>query len=238
MGAGEKNLKIVAEGIQADVKVINLKGKSDPRKVNGKPIKMKEGSPVITYMTSTGDPVEFVRVKDGQVVENLSNAYREPKSDTLYQVSELIAHYETKDGELIPAEKNEKTDVYEITSWEPIENYMNRYQMRDYYGIQPSQGESKKDYDRKIARNMNTMNLKKLWDMMMERNIIGKGRLNITSSGYLPSVAYLRAVEINGNWTFEISVFKEKKQFKWCEEKDFKPVEVKMGKGKVKVEDI
>ena len=99
--------------------------------------------------------------------------------------------------------------------------------MDSYYQVKPSQGKSKSDFTRKKTYHANTTALKKLWDHMWTNKIVGKSTLNITSSGYLPSVGYLRAVELDGkNWTFEIAIFKQPKAFQWTEEKDFKPEEV------------
>lgn len=217
----------MSEVATADIKVINLSGKSN-RTVAGKEIEMKQdGSPKIVLKTQAGEETRFVRVKDGKILEDLSNGQADSK-DNLYAKGDLIPYYQTIDGEQLQASVNEKTEVFDIKSWEPVQNYLDKYQMDKYYGVKPSQGKSKSDFARKKTYQANTSALKKLWDHMNNRQVVGKAVFNITSSGYLPSVGYLRAVEQdNGKWTFEIAIFKQTKVFPWIEEKKFKPVDIK-----------
>ena len=59
--------------------------------------------------------------------------------------------------------------------------------------------------------------MKKLYDYMAKEQVVGRGVMNITSSGYLPTIAYIRPVDVDGNgaWTLEVGVFKQQKRFTW-----------------------
>lgn len=235
--AGEKTLKILSDIATADIKLSNLSGKTN-RKVNGKEIEMKQdGSPQIVLKTAQGKECKFVRLSKGAVVEEVTNGYQDEDGNT-YNKADLVPHYVTVDGEHIPASVNEKTEVFEIKTWEPVQNYLDKYQMDTYYQVKPSQGKSKSDFTRKQTYQANTIALKKLWDHMVKNQVVGKSVLNITSSGYLPSVAYLRAVEIDGKWTFEIAIFKQPKVFEWVEEKNLKLEPVKEAKKAVEVDEL
>lgn len=224
----DKKVKIVYQGGTFDIKLENLSGKAEPRKVNGKPIEMKrDGTPKIVRRTPEGKTAEFARqAPDGTILTEVSNIYIDENKNP-YEDAQLTKYYVTEDGEEIEATKNEKTEVFEITKYEPLENYLDKYQMDSYHQVKPGVGESKKDYAKKVAIGANTVEMKKLWDKLNSENIVGRGTLNLTSNGWLPSVAYVRAVKVNGTkWTLEIAIFKQPKQFTWLEELDFKPTKV------------
>jgi len=218
------NLKIVSEYATCDVKLDVIHG--EPRKVNGLEIVMKDdGSPKLTYKDPSG--TEIVRYAEvdavtGQPIQGRTSVYMD-KLGNVYQKAEIKAYYETVDGQFIEANKNEKTEVFEIKAYEPIENYLNKYQMDKYYQVKPSPGLSKKDFAKEQAIEANTVELLKLWLHMDKNEVVARGTLNITSAGYLPSVGYLRAIRLGKDkWTFEMAVFKETKPFSWSESVDFK----------------
>ena len=219
MASGEKNVKVVWKEGTCDVKLENLSGKGEPRKVNGKEIVMKsDGSPKITYKNPSGDELAFCRVdQNGTVIAgSLSNGYANSKGEL---AQDKVPYYETIDGEHIEAVKNEKSEVFEVSKFEPMKAYLDRYIIDKFYQVKPSQGKSKKDYQRNVTIRANTVALKKLYDHMVKNNVVGRGTLNITSSGFLPTIAYIRPVSApNGSqdeWTLEIGVFKQQKRFTW-----------------------
>jgi len=227
------NLKIVWEDNSFDTQLVNLSGKGDARKVRTKDGAVKEiemkndGTPKLVRIA--GDKVvEFARRVDdtGQIIVSgsVSNVYID-EDKSAHDESELSVFFLATDGELIPANKNSKTDNMVITAFEPIKNYADAYQMERYYQVLPSQGSSKKDMAKKVAITANTSGMKKLWDYLMENHCIARGILNITSAGYLPSTAYVRAVVIDDTkWTLEVAIFRQKKQFLWVEEQKYVPV--------------
>lgn len=228
----DKKLKIVYDEGTFDIKLENLSGKAEPRKVNGKEIQMKrDGSPVIIRKTNTGKKCEFTRVDtNGTLIGEVSNAYLD-EDGQIHQEGGLMKYYVAEDGEEMEATKNEKTEVFQISKYEPLEAYLDKYQMDSYHQIKPGQGESKKDYARKLAIQANTVEMKKLWDRLDREQVVGRGILNLTSNGWLPSVAYVRAVKVNGTkWTLEVAVFKQAKRFTWIEEMDFRPSKVEAPK--------
>lgn len=220
--AGEKNLTITSQVGTFQAKIENLSGKAEPRKVNGKMLDMKsDGSPKIIYKNSKGDELKFCRVKDGKPLVNangeteaLSNGYIDSNGNLF---TDKIPYYITIDGEQIQATKNEKSDVFEIVKFEPLKNFTDKYIIDAYYQIKPTQGKSKSDHQRALTIRANTSGMKKLYDYMATNDVVGRGVLNVTSSGYLPTIAYVRAVEIdsNGSWTLEVGVFKQQKRYTW-----------------------
>lgn len=221
------NMKIVTEFGTCDVKLERISGEA--RKVNGKPIEMKsDGSPKLKYKDPTGtNEVLYTEmdVHSGALISGRSSCYVDGVTGKQYQKNEIVPFYIVEDTqELIPAVKNEKTEVFEVRAWEDVANYLNKYQMDAYYQVYPSSGVSKKDFAKKQAVESNTAELKKIYEHMRDKGIVGRGTLNITSAGYLPSVGYLRAVTLpDGNWTFEVAIFKENKPFTWSEKPDWRP---------------
>jgi hypothetical protein len=200
------NLKIVSEVATCDVKLDVIHG--DPRKVNGKTIEMKnDGAPALVYKDPTGKEVVQYQEIDAttqQPIQGRSSVYVD-KAGNQYQKNEVLAFYKVAESdELIPAIKNDKTEVFEVKTWDTLENYLNKYQMDKYYQVSPSSGVSKKDFAKQQAIEANTIELKKLWDHMTKNEVVAKGTLNITSAGYLPSVGYLRAITLGNQWTFEV----------------------------------
>ena len=220
--AGEKNVTIVSQVGTFQAKVENLSGKAEPRKVNGKVLDMKpDGSPKIVYKNAKGEDLRFCRVKDGKPLvtatgenETLSNGYVDPQGNL---AQDKQAYYITIDGETLPATKNEKSDVFEIVKFEPLKNFTDKYIIDAYYQIKPTQGKSKSDHQRALTIKANTSGMKKLYDYMAKEQVVGRGVMNITSSGYLPTIAYIRPVDVDGNgaWTLEVGVFKQQKRFTW-----------------------
>jgi hypothetical protein len=224
------NLKIVSEFGSADVKIERIKG--DARRVNGKEIEMKtDGSPKIVYKDPTAtDLLEYAEFDDatGTRIQGRTAKYVDQKG-TEYSKQEITPFFKVQESEeLIQACKNEKTEVFEVRAYEDCQNYLDRYQMDAYYQVYPSSGTSKKDFAKAQAVEANTTELKKIWEALYGKNVVAKGTLNISSAGFLPSVGYLRAVELPGNkWTLEMAVFKENKPFSWSCDREWQP------KGKV-----
>jgi hypothetical protein len=238
----DKKLKIVWPEGSFDIKLENLSGKAEPRKVNGKPICMKtDGSPEIVRKAPNGKMVEFARrAPDGSILTETMNCYVDD-TGTAYAPNEVLNYYKTEDGDLIEATKNEKTEVFEVSKFEPLENYLDKYQMDTYHQVKPGTGESKKDFAKKLAIQANTVGMKKLWDKLNSENLVGRGTLNLTSNGWLPSVGYIRAIKVNGSkWTLELAVFKQPKMFTWVEELEFKPTQIQQPQTKAtaQVEEI
>ena len=219
------NLKIASEFGNAEVKVDPIHG--EPRKVNGKAIKVKsDGSPVLKYKDPTGtDELVYQEIDaaTGQPIKGRTSVYVDPNGKE-YAKDEVTAYYQTEDDELIPATKNVKTDVFEIKKWEPLENYLDKYQMESYYQVRPSAGDSTRDHTKRLNVELNTVELFKLWKHMTKEGVVGRGELNLSSSGYLKKYAYLRPIKVGTDgWSFEIAVFKENKPITWHEKLDWQP---------------
>lgn len=221
------NLKIQSDIATCSVKLDLIKG--EPRKVNGQTILMKpEGAPTLKYKTTAGQLARYVEIDNA--TQNLLSSGRSSvyvdEDGNQHDKKNLEAFYVTEEDALIPAMINEKTEIFEIKKWEPAINYLDRYQMDKYYQVRPSSGTSKKDYVKQREVEFNTEQMKKLWDYMFSESVVGRGTLNVTSSGYLPSVGYLRAVDPDDtgkSWTFEMAVFKQSKPFSWKELRTWTP---------------
>jgi len=233
MASGDKNLKITCQIGTFDVKVENLSGKAEPRKINGKVLEMKEdGTPVIVRKNSKGEELTFCRVKDGKPMvnaqgekETLANGYVDSKGTLC---ADVVPYYKTTDGDTILATTNIKTEVFEIVKFEPTQNFTDKYIVDRYYQIKPAQGKSKADFQRNAMLKANTAQMKKLYDYLIENQVVGRGILNITSSGYLPSIAYVRGVPIGtqGDWTIEIGVFKQQKRYTWVGSSEVEDIQI------------
>jgi len=116
--AKQISVKIISPVGQVDIKLENLSGKAEPRKVNGKEIEMKaDGSPKIVYKNGQGDSLAFARKWQDKVIRECSNVYVDDK-DRMHTTAELVPYYMALDGEQIPAQKFGKSDVFEIKSFD------------------------------------------------------------------------------------------------------------------------
>lgn len=112
----------------------------------------------------------------------------------------------------------QKTETFEITGYEPVQNYTDRYVIDKFYELFPSNNDAKKDYDRDIAIRANRTQMKKLWDKLMNEGVVGRASFNVSSRGFYESDGYVRAVSIEGKWGLEVGVFKEQKVFEHLNE--------------------
>ena len=222
---GLPTIKIRANDVIIEAKLENLCGKAEPRAITykGEPkaLAMKpDGSPVIVRKDSKGNDVSFARLDKhtGKIVRECANVY----IDSEGVVCEEPEHfYETVDGECIPAVKNIASGELNITSFMPESDFINDYLIDKYYQVIPYQGKSKVDKVKEVARASNVTAMKRLWDYLASERVVGKGQLTLSSAGWLPSVAFIRAIK-KEYWTLEIGIAKQKKQFTWTEEHDFK----------------
>lgn len=225
------NTKILWNDRIFEVKLENLSGKAEPRQVmvNGEPkdIVMKsDGSPKIIRRSPEGKDVEFARMAEGgDIISEVSNVYIDEDKEP-YTEGDLSHYYLTVEGNEIPATKNEKVDAFELTSFEPVQNYLDKYQMEKYYQVLPYQGTSKSTIQQRRTMTANTVGMKALWEYLHQNQLVGKGILNVTSAGWMPNIAYVRAVLIDENkWTLEVAMFKQRKQFTWIEEMNYEPTQ-------------
>jgi hypothetical protein len=224
-----------------DVSLINLQGKCAPPMIvddNGdiKELETKDdGTPLVVRRHEDGQECTFVRVlPTGEpVVGTISNMYMHPDKGT-FKDADLDKFYVSIEGDEIPFTPKEKTDIFEITSYEPIENYINKYQLTKYYQVMPSDGAksksktSKKDVHKALALNLNIAGMFELWRHLNNKKVIGRGQLNVSSTGRLPSYGYIRAVTLpEAQWTLEVALFKQQKEYLWSEALTYTPAKVK-----------
>lgn len=227
--AGEKNLKVTCSEATFDVKLANLEGKGEPRKVGGKIIHMKpDGSPEYARQNEMGEPVAFFKEKDGKVCETNGQAYYTydevidaTAKDGVRKVPKVKAQavkcfYQAEDGTLIPAHNKQKTELFEIVRWEPAKFYNDRYIVDTFYSLIPSKGKSKNDHQRMLNAKANERGMRKLYEHMMTKGVIGRGILNIVGGVGPDNLGFIRPVPLdNGGWTLEIGIFKQQKRYMW-----------------------
>ena len=217
------NVKVVSDVATFDVKYVNLSGKGEPRKVNGKPILMKDGRADVVRKNSKGVGLAFFNTKDGNAVMTNGRGYYTFDEDALGMKTpkdraDLICEfYQAEDGELIPCKKYQKTEVFEIKQFYPLDSYTDKYIIDNYYSLIPYQGKGKTDQSRATQIKVNTAGMKKLYDYMIQNKVVGRAELNLTSGSNLNTIAFVRAVPIDaqGNWTLEFGTFKQQKRYLW-----------------------
>jgi len=212
------NLKIIATdaGVVCDVKMENLSGRK-PRTVAGVPIEIKaDGSPKLKYKDHAGNELSFTNMLNGQPVMTDGRGY----VDEHGQLQDPIPYMVLEDGTELVAEPRPKTEVYEIKGWMP-EGTENSYLIEKVYQIRPSQGTSKKDVIRNQTKHANTAAMKKLYDYMVEHGVVAKAVCNVSSTGKLDYVGFLKAVDLGTQWTMEMVIAKQEKEYAWMEEKNF-----------------
>lgn len=148
-----------------------------------------------------------------------------------YAKQQLVAFNEA--GEAL--DPYEATTVFNIVKYEPSSYYTDRYIVEKYYEIAPSDDGKKKDIDRKIAADLNTVGMKKLYDYLTKTNTVAKAEFISTSGVYAPGAGYIRAITVdNGKWTLELGVFKQEKIFKHLQEPIINVTQIQQPVGKKK----
>jgi hypothetical protein len=127
---------------------------------------------------------------------------------TVYSKQELTFSYE---GELV--QENSQTKVFNVDSFQPLQNYTDTYIIDKYYEITPSNNGMKKDFDREIATKTNLSHMYKLWEYLVANDVCARGEFCTSSRGFVASDGYIRPISIEGKWGLEIGVFKEEKIF-------------------------
>ena len=217
------NVKVVSSVATFDTKYTNLSGKGEPRKVNGKYIQMKDGRADVVRKNSKGEDLGFFNTNAGVPVLTNGRGYYTFDVDALgiktpKEKADVIQQfYQAEDGELIPCKLYQKTEIFEIKKFEPLNAYTDKYIIEDYYSLEPSKGKSKTDQARAMQVKVNTAGMKKLYDYLLDNKVVGRGELNLTSGGNLNTIAYVRAVPLSdtGDWTLEFGTFKQQKRYLW-----------------------
>lgn len=221
--AGEKNIKVISKVAAFDAKYVNLSGKGEPRKINGEEIEMKsDGTPELVRQNSKGEPLAFFNTLNGQPVQTTGRGYFTYDESTGVKIAKNIAdvvckYYKTLTGKLIPVVEQGKTEVFEIQKFEPLSAYTDKYIIDTYLNVMPSQGKSKADHQRALTMKANVSGMKKLYDYLLKNEVVGRGILNQTSGGSLPTIAFIRAVPVTkqGDWALEFGLFKQQKRYVW-----------------------
>jgi len=224
--ARETKLKIVAQdiGVVCDAKIANLSGRK-PRTVNGIAIDIKsDGSPQMKYKDAQGNELIFTNTFEGQPVETNGRGYK----DLSGNLQDPIPYLVLEDGTEVVAESKPKSEVYEV-QWHPAGTEDN-YLLEKTYQVKPSRGDSKKDVIRKQTENANTASLKKLYDYMIANDVVGKAVCNISSTGKLDYIGFLRPIKLGAEWTLEIVITKQEKLYDWKCPVDYQPQQVAVPK--------
>lgn len=175
----------------------------------------KAERPNIIAKAPNGKEVKYKRVFQGQVLgeKATENKWLDDEGN-VYAKSELTFWYE---GQQV--QENSQTKVFDISGFQPLNNYTDNYIIDKYYELYPDNNGMKKDFDRQKAIQGNLFQMRKLWEYLNENNVVARGEFCTSSRGFIASDGYIRAIKINGNkWGLEIGVFKEEKIFEHLQE--------------------
>lgn len=193
------NLQIVADDISFNCKYENL---------------AKYKRPEVESKASNGKVVKERTVYQGKVLGPGSTQRQWVDDDgSFYSKQELTFYYE---GEAV--EENSQTKVMNIEGYQPLVNYTDNYVIDKYYEIYPSDNKMKKDIDRKMAVSTNLSAMYRLWEKLMNEQVVARGEFCTSSRGFVASDGYIRAISTEGKWGLEIGVFKEEKIFQHLNE--------------------
>lgn len=168
--------------------------------------------PEIVAKASDGTVVRERMFFNGQQVIGSTRQYADDNGK-IYQKDELTFFY----GEQV-VEQVSQTKVFEITEYQPVQNYTDKYVIEKFYELFPDDNGMKKDIDRKMAINGNSIQMRKLWTHLMENALVGRGEFNASSRGFVSGDGFIRAVEFAGFWGLEIGICKEEKVFSHLQE--------------------
>jgi len=190
--------------------------------------------PEVVAKSPTGKIVKERSVVNGQIVKQGEMTRQWVDDDgNIYGKSELAFWY----GEEQVTE-NQQTKVFEVTGYQPIQNYTDNYVIASYYEIFPDDNGMKKDFDRERAQATNLFQMRKLWEHLDSNGLVARGEFCTSSRGFVASDGYLRAVKFGNKWGLEIGVFKEEKVFEHLNEglpKEVSAQEVPAGRKKLKM---
>ena len=200
------NLQIVSDDVSFNCKYENLS---------------KYKRPEVIATAQNGKVVKERTTYQGQVLGQGATQRQWSDDDgNFYAKCEIDFTY---DGE--PVAENSITKVFQIEGYQPISNYTDMYVIDKYYEISPSANGMKKDLDRDIAVRTNLSNMYKLWEKLMNEQVVARGEFCVSARGFMASDGYVRAISIEGKWALEMGVFKEGKVFQHLNEG--KPSQVK-----------
>lgn len=200
------SLKVVdpSTGVQFDTKRENMAGKTEfvePQGYSpeGKPVQRKQ------LDLSTGLPIQYTF----KYVDEEGNAWE--KGEITWKLGEDIVS------------PIEMTSVFEIKTYRPVDEYVNRFVVDKFYELYADDGASSKkkrsDADKDRTRISNLSGMRKLWDKLIAENMVAGGHFNPASGSFKPGMAFIRAVKVNGcKWGLELGVFKEEKIFSYLQE--------------------
>jgi len=112
----------------------------------------------------------------------------------------------------------DQTTIFGIIGYQPVANYTDSYVLSKYYELFPDEDGHKKDNDKDQARRKNLGGMRALWEYLMDNKVVARGEFNVSSSGFLSTDGYIRAISFGNKWGLEVGVFKEEKIFQHLQE--------------------
>lgn len=135
------------------------------------------------------------------------------QNGSIYDKGELEFFY---NGEKVS--EIERTKVFNITGYQSLKNYTDKYIIDKYYELYAGDNDMKKDFDKELARKTNLVQMRKLWKHLTDNNVVARAEFCTSSRGFVSSDGYIRAVSIEGKWGLEIGLFKSEKVFSHLQE--------------------
>ena len=153
--------------------------------------------PKVIFKNDEGDEVKMTSVDlHGKPLGKTQRHWLDENGNR-YDKKVLHAYDEETGDEIAPLDA---TNIFEIAKYEPIQNYTNSYIIEKYYEVYATE-------------DKDLLEMKKFWEYLMKHQAVAKAEFIATSGVFNPSAAYIRPIEMDGKWTLELGVFKEKKEF-------------------------
>ena len=164
----------------------------------------KVGDVVVNFRSVLGDVVILEGMVKKLWVDDQGVVYAKEQVKHFYEGQETI--------------NKDQTTVFGIVGYQPLSNYTDSYVLSKYYELFPDEDGHKKDIDKDYARRKNLVGMRSLWEYLHSQQVVARGEFNISSSGFLSTDGYIRAVSFGNKWDLEIGVFKEEKVFQHLQE--------------------
>lgn len=158
--------------------------------------------------------VAFKTMHDGKILlEGMTKKVWADEKGKTYAKEEVKHYYEEDEV----TEKGQ-TKIFEIIGFQPLSAYTDSYVLDKYYELSADEDGHTKDFDKNIARRKNTVGMRILWEYLHQNKVVARGEFNVSSSGFLATDGYIRAVSFGNKWGLEVGIFKEEKIFHHLQE--------------------
>jgi hypothetical protein len=189
----------------------------------------REDAPKIEHRV--GDVVvNFRSVHDGVVLlEGMTQKVWCDEKGQQYDKDQIKHYFE---GQEVTTKA--QTTIFEIIGFQPLSSYTDSYIIEKYYELFPDEDGHTKDFDKECARRKNLVGMRALWEYLHEKQLVARGSFNASSSGFLESDCYIRAISFGNKWILELAKFSQEKIFSHLQEGLPEPIVEKKSPSRLK----